>query len=291
MIKRFLLALVLMLGGLTVACQPVGAASCAWTYSTQDQPTRYDWPDSNASYWSLSFTSAADLTITVHGNFPDARYMSLSTYNAWGTAGPADEIHDSQIVPNADGSYTVTVSHTPGVNTIPFANAVNGVTGYLLYRIYLPNGNPQPPAVTMTTSAGSTDYAPCVTETGGGVGIFNNPDSAYSQYSAPYPAGGTVAVISGKAPDAVRYWSWCSYAASSAVVDCKYDAQAQLTAGRYHLVVGQSGQKTAILAAGYTYLQYAGLLQFRNILGDQMSGDYAPVVHSCALTDRACILQ
>lgn len=52
------------------------------------------------------------MTITVHGAFPTARYFSLATYNAAANDGKADSIDDDDIAPNADGSFTVTVSHS-----------------------------------------------------------------------------------------------------------------------------------------------------------------------------------
>ena len=105
----------------------------------------------------------------------------------------------------------------------------------------------------------------------------------------PYPTGGTVTVIAGKAPTQVRYWSMCSYLWTTAVADCRYDGNTPLVNGRYHLVLGQPGQKSAIVAAGYTYLQYAGMVMLRNLLGNQTTGAYAPDVKTCAITDRACI--
>jgi hypothetical protein len=57
----------------------------------------------------------------------------------------------------------------------------------------------------------------------------------------------------------------------------------------YHIVLGQAFQRNAVVAGGYTYLPYAGVVMLRNLLGNQTTGAYAPVVKTCALTDRACI--
>ena len=130
-------------------------STCAW----QSDQGNAGWPDLNAQYWITSFTSQPDLTITVHGAYPSARYFSITAYNAWGIAGPANVIHDSQIVPDPDGNFTVTVSHTSGPNTISFANVVNGTTGYLMFRVFVPNGSAQLPSLTFTNSAGSVSFA------------------------------------------------------------------------------------------------------------------------------------
>ena len=85
------------------------APNCAWQYSSSMMNA--DWPDSNAEYWLTPFTLQADLKIIVHGVYPVARYFSITAYNSLGTASTSNVIHDTQIAPSADGSYTVTISH------------------------------------------------------------------------------------------------------------------------------------------------------------------------------------
>jgi hypothetical protein len=293
--RKYSSAVAISVAGLSFACFAQGAQavtstpSCAWQYSSLLTNTL--WPDSNAQYWVTPFTAQSDLKITVHGSYPSARYFSLTAYNAVGTGSAANEIHDTQITPGADGTFTVTVSHTSGPNTILLANAMNGVSGYLAFRVYLPTGNVILPSVTLTTNAGSVNLQPCTSYAPPPYipGPFNNPDNVYVSMYPPTPSGSTVAVITGKAPTQVRYWSFCSYLWNSAVADCRYDGNTALTDGYYHLVLGQAAQKTAITSAGYTYLQYAGTVMLRNLLGDQTTGDFAPVVKTCALTDRTCI--
>jgi hypothetical protein len=221
--------------------------------------------------------------------------MSLTTYNSWGLAGITNEIHDSQIVPNADGSYTVTFDHTGNApNTVPFANAFQNTTASIAYRVYVPNAPVKLPSITFTTSTGSNTVQPCATYSQPtSSGLFNNPDNTYAQLNGvPYPSGNTVTVVSGKAPAVptdVRYWSLCSYAWTSQVVDCRYDGNTKLTNGYYHIVVGTPAQKTAITNAGYSYMLWSTMIMLRNLLGNQTTGEYAPVMKTCSLTDAACI--
>ena len=39
-------------------------------------------PDTAAAYWTLRYTVQPGLTLTVKGNFPDARYLSFNTYDS-----------------------------------------------------------------------------------------------------------------------------------------------------------------------------------------------------------------
>jgi hypothetical protein len=264
------------------------APDCAWGQSSL--LTNAAWPDTHANYWITPFTAESDLKITVRGAYPNARYFSLTAYNAWGLSTEANVIHDSQIAPQADGSFSVTVDHLPGPNRILFANAFNGTRGYLALRIYLANGNVSLPSVTFTTNAGSVTLGTCPSYTPPDyVGIFNNPDNTFVEMYPQPPTVRTVTVISGKAPTQVRYWSYCTYLWTSAVVDCRYDGDTLLTNGYYHIVLGQPSQKNAIASDGYTYLHYAGMVMLRNLLANQTTGAYAPVVKTCALTDRTCI--
>ena len=284
-----LLAAVFSLARLAAPAQAATSApACAWQYN--NFTTNSAGYDSNAHYWITPFTNQADLTITVHGVFPTARYFSLTAYNGLATAGTANVIHDTQIAANADGSYTVMVSHAAGANTIQFANMLNGVTGYLVLRVTLPIGNLPLPSLTFTTNADSVPLQPCTTyATLNSSGVFNNPEATYVNMLPPYPMGNTVTVISGKAPTAVRYWSLCSYLWTATLMDCRYDGNIPTTNGYYHVVLGQTGQKNATVAAGYTYLQYGGIVTLRNLLVNQTTGVYAPVVKICAITDRTCI--
>lgn len=281
--------------GFSLACfgTPATAAgtapSCGWQYSSL--LTNLAWPDSNAEYWITPFTAQSDLKITVRGVIPKARYFSITAYNSIGTARRANEIHDTQITPGANGTYTVTVKHSSGPNAIVFPSASNGSTGYLAFRVYLPAGTVQLPSLTYTSKAGTVNLRPCSSYTAPNniKGVFNNPDNRYVELFPPAPGSNTVAVISGKAPTQVRYWSLCSYSWNTAVVDCRYDGNTVLTGGYYHIVLGQPSQKAAIVSAGYTFLQYAGLVMLRELLGNQLTGDYAPATKTCAMTDSTCI--
>jgi hypothetical protein len=262
------------------------ALSCAWQHGGSGG----GWADLNADYWITQFTVQADLTITVHGSFPDARYFSLTAYNAFGATNTANSLHDSQIVPDADGNYTITVTHGSGVNTIPFPNVLNGSMGFLIFRAYLPVGTVPLPSITFTTSAGSVTDDGCAASAAGWYsGLFNAPDITYVRMNPPFPYGTTVTVITGQAPTQVSYWSWCSYLWTGAPVGCLYDANISVSNGYYHIVIGQPLQKNAIVAAGYTYLQFAGTVMLRNLVGNQTTGAFAPVIKSCAISDATCI--
>jgi hypothetical protein len=263
--------------------------SCGWQYSSL--LTNTAWPDSNAEYWITPFTSQSDLTISVHGRFPNARYFSFTAYDATGTARPSNEIHDTQITRAADGTFTVTVRHSPGSNAIQFVNAPNGTTGYLIFRVFLPKASVQLPSLTYISNAGKVNLRPCSSYKAPSnvTGIFNNPDISYVELFPPAASSDTVTVISGKAPTEVRYWSVCSYSWNTAVVDCRYDGNTVLTGGYYHIVLALPAQKPAVLSGGYTYLQYARMVTLRDLLGHQIRGDYAPVMKTCSVEDRSCI--
>ena len=156
--------------------------------------------------------------------------------------------------------------------------------------MYVPTSTVPLPSLTFASSSGSAALQPCSAYAPPNfTGLDNNPDNSYVAMYPPYPMGNTVTVITGKAPTQVRYWSLCSYLWTSAVVDCRYDGDTPLNDGYYHLVLGKLAQKSIVAAAGYTYLQYAGMVMLRNLLGNQTTGDYAPVVKTCLITDRSCI--
>ena len=122
--------------------------------------------DTNVAYYDTRFELPAGATITLHGQFPHARFFSLTTYvTKAGVAGyPATSIYDEQIAPDAGSinpfrpgdfrngdrrSYTVTISgrpvpRTPAANTLYVGQM--GKTGetqqvVMIMRIYRPDRN------------------------------------------------------------------------------------------------------------------------------------------------------
>ena len=97
-------------------------------------------PDTNTVYYNTAFELPAGATITLHGQFPHARFFSLTTYvTKAGVAGyPATSIFDEQVNPDPGSSnpfrpgesrktkhrsYTITISGqttpaTPAANTL-----------------------------------------------------------------------------------------------------------------------------------------------------------------------------
>jgi hypothetical protein len=123
-------------------------------------------PDTNVAYYYTRFELPAGATVTLHGQFPHARFFSLTTYvSKAGVPGyPSTSIYDEQIDPDPGSinpfrhgesrnarkrSYTVTISgqtppETPAPNTL-YAGQ-EGTTGEtqqveMMMRIYRPDKN------------------------------------------------------------------------------------------------------------------------------------------------------
>jgi hypothetical protein len=164
-----------------VACTAVsGGASCAW--STMSGATGgVAFPDLSATYFQLPYVLATGQSIVVHGQYPAARYFSLTTYGA--DLNPIDSSADVAISPDAgsqnpfatvvptgtaNGNYTVTVVN--GSAPAGDGNTISGgsgpiVVGVLTMRVYLPtdpttrSGGPLPTA-TVHNVDGSTRVIP-----------------------------------------------------------------------------------------------------------------------------------
>jgi hypothetical protein len=135
-------------------------------------------PDQSASYWLDGYQAAPGTHITIHGEYPHARYMSFNVYDPAGR--PLDSLNDNQIVPDPGSSnpflpgadrtvshrsYTVTIDFgTPPAqrapNTLYTGQGQNGLPNYVgsfIYRIYVPDsgrdqyGDAGLPQVTLTT--------------------------------------------------------------------------------------------------------------------------------------------
>jgi hypothetical protein len=134
------------------AGQPTAAAAappladsfpfCAWWTETTATSLNIAFPDADAAYWATPFLATPDLaSVTVSGQYEDARYFSLNAYDNAGasyTCGDANApsaLADYLIAPDSGsqnpfqtsaapgGRYTVTLAPigagTPAQNTIP----------------------------------------------------------------------------------------------------------------------------------------------------------------------------
>jgi hypothetical protein len=179
----------------TMGQGPVG--TCFWSQPTSnvgaidelDYPvagTNTGAPDTNVVYYYTSFRLPAGATVTLHGQYPHARFFSLTTYVVKGEVPgyPSTSIYDEQINPDTGSvnpfrpgerrdarnrSYTITISgQTPP--EIPAANTLYagqpGTTGEtqrveMIMRIYRPdrdleaNGGVPLPAPTVNPREGS----------------------------------------------------------------------------------------------------------------------------------------
>ena len=136
---------------------------CGWWFLTTAQSFNVALPDTSAAYWTTPFLAEPGLKIVVKGQFPEARFMSLTVYdNAGGTFtrnGVTSALVDYEIRPDAGtanpfrtttgrlGRFTITVQRhvaRSGRNVIPMVPASEGPgivppgVGFIVYRIYLP---------------------------------------------------------------------------------------------------------------------------------------------------------
>jgi hypothetical protein len=152
-----------ILGPLATAAKagpaPTGAG-CAWPNRLDPTVANTLYPDSAANYWITNLPAVPGETLTIRGQYPYGRYMSLTTYTPYLFS--IDGLHDSDIVAHAGSSnpylpgadryavprnYTVTVVFgqkpaTPPPNTLYTTNADGSKTGSnfrLAYRVYRPD--------------------------------------------------------------------------------------------------------------------------------------------------------
>jgi hypothetical protein len=171
--------------GLAVPSASAVAATCATGTQPAASTGSTTWlSDANALYWTLPFTVQNDLTITVKGVYPDARYASFTVYSKnsvpFTANGVFSGLTDFEVAPDAGsvnpwqqagtpgGSFTLTISPsaTSGTpNALPIAptGTAAGARGWLLYRVYQPASavTVPMPTVTTTRTAKSTTVTSC----------------------------------------------------------------------------------------------------------------------------------
>lgn len=169
------------------AAPAAGLPECAWPVVTNAEQFNVAYPDTSATYWTAPFQYEPGMTLTVQGEFPQARFFSLNTYDstfgAFTVNGAPSALVDYQIDPDPgsanpwqdtpDGSqpeqFTVVAQdQIPGTgNVVPIAptGTPAGSLGYLIMRVYLPEGadfaTVPLPQITASSAAGTTTIEPC----------------------------------------------------------------------------------------------------------------------------------
>jgi hypothetical protein len=134
---------------------------CAWGGEVSTDSINALFPENHAAYWAFVYTVRPGLHVRLTGEFPDARFMSLSVYKGEGGAFSVDGVDstltDHEIDPDAGttnpwrtrrgspGTFTVDLvtSPRPGQsNVLPLAplDTPEGTQGRLVLRVYLPAG-------------------------------------------------------------------------------------------------------------------------------------------------------
>lgn len=153
------------------------AVRCAWPVESTPTKANVLYPDANATYWTTPYVATRTTRLTITGKFPDARYFSIQAYSSdaqlYSVNGVDSSITDYEITPNrrngnpwksanarAGSTYTVRLVPRPRArmrNALPVAPTtptkplVRGLpkrTGFVMIRVYLPEGN-DPGTVTL----------------------------------------------------------------------------------------------------------------------------------------------
>jgi hypothetical protein len=156
--------------------QSLPTPTCAWPLLwTPVGLGNWIFPDTAYRLWYIPIDREWH-KLTITGTYPAARFFSLAVYdNAPVATALSDHLFDAQIAPNPGSTnpfaskanapdeprtYTVTVTRNQaaGHNAL----RLNAETGWLLYRVYLPNagaggmGGVPLPAIAITNSRGET---------------------------------------------------------------------------------------------------------------------------------------
>jgi hypothetical protein len=138
---------------------------CSWWFETTPQTANVALPDTSAAYWTTPFFADPGLKIYVKGEFPDARFMSVTVYdNNGGTFtsnGVSSGLVDYQIAPDegtanpfqqparGNGRFTLTIqrSVSPAQSNVlplvPVSPSTGSLLppgfGFIIFRVYLPH--------------------------------------------------------------------------------------------------------------------------------------------------------
>ncbi|MBL4912551.1 hypothetical protein L2719_00195 [Shewanella schlegeliana] len=158
-------------------------SACFWVgpYNIDHPERNFAYPDTGANYWHAGYILPEGASLTLHGEYPYARYISLNSYRA--DTSPATAITDKDIVAD-DGSFnpyiqgaerqkllrefTLAVAQGQPAGELPsntlFDYAEQGNKAVLIYRIYVNDegqdeqGGVELPAVELTLSSGEQLY-------------------------------------------------------------------------------------------------------------------------------------
>ncbi len=140
-----------------------GLTDCFWVGTVSPETFNILIPDTGVTYWAAQFKLPAGSQLSLQGQYPHARHISLNTYDANGV--PVDRVADLVMAPDAGSSnpylagarrdatqrhYTVNLSEgMPAVKDIPSLDAQRsantlhtaaaGGVHQLWYRVYVPD--------------------------------------------------------------------------------------------------------------------------------------------------------
>jgi hypothetical protein len=139
---------------------------CAWPFISDVASLNAFYPDTNATYWVAPYVSLPGTALSLEGTYPEARFMSLNTYDRLGASISA--IADKDIDTDAGSTnpfrdapaqkagpqrrFNVTIVPPP---PSPSPNTIVGpplgppdfdlaALGYVIYRVYVPNDPNKP---------------------------------------------------------------------------------------------------------------------------------------------------
>ena len=174
--RSMLLAAFLCLFGLCLGEAVAGQLPvCSWPFQVTGQGLiNVATPDTNSTYWVMPLDTHRWPTMLIHGEYPEARYFSIVTYNANGSL--ADDISDAGLRADAGSTnpfadptatephaypvhYTLTIdgAHASSVNHIRFGPSR---LAFIVYRLVVPDqgvnrkGGVPLPAVTVVGPGG-----------------------------------------------------------------------------------------------------------------------------------------
>jgi len=166
------------------AAQYLPTPTCSWPFEwTAFGLGNWLFPDIGNRWWYMPIDPQWE-TLTITGVYPAARFFSFAVYDDAPVATAlADHLFDAQIVPDPGSvnpfdpaasptagskTYTITVTRTDGTGNNELR--LNSESGWLLYRLYLPNagqgsmGGVPLPSATITDPQGQVTTLPtCLT--------------------------------------------------------------------------------------------------------------------------------